>query len=229
MENKTGTYVKAILLTAVIVSLIFSISLLVPNAYARPGHVESGGPSNTSTTSIPQTTSTIPQSNSIGSNTPGAPNVSINITYSKTYTVILNGKISAGTNNTTIKWVNVTWGDGVKTANVILPVNHTYGSTGTFLITATAYQSNGQTNSAAVSALISTPSNSTTAPATTTILPVANTTTAPSSNASTVAPTTTLAQQSGSSGNSNTLLYVAIIIVVIIIILIAAWALMKKK
>lgn len=227
MGNKAGiSYAKAFLITAVIASLIFSVSLFIPNAYAKTAHVEPGGATNTSSTTIPQTTTTIPPSSAGGNSTvPGAPKINISVTYISGYTVQLNGTVKAGTNNTTISWLNVSWGDGVKSANVVLPINHTYPSTGTFLITATVFQSDNKTNSASVSADVNTGVNTTTLTSTSTILP---TNTSVSTVASTSVAATTVAQSAGSSGSSNTLLYVGIV-VVIIIILIIAWAMMGKK
>jgi len=226
MGNKVGiNYAKTMLITAIIASLIFSVALFIPNAYARTAVVEPGGVSNTSSTTIPQTTTTIPPSSAGGNSTvPGAPKINISVFYTKGYTVQLNGTVKAGTNNTTITWLNVSWGDGIKSANVVLPVNHTYTSTGTFLITATVFQSDNKTNSATVSADVNTGVNTTTVPSTSTILPTNTSVSTVAS--STVAATTSIA--AASAGSSNTLLYVGIV-VVIIIILIAAWAMMGKK
>lgn len=217
-----------LIIVAIMAVLAFSVYAYLPNSSAHgaavefaAGRVLPGGSSNTVTTTIPVTTSTIPPTNAIGSNIPGAPKISINITYTKAYTVVLRGSIRPGTNGTTINAINVSWGDNSWAYDATLPINHTYKSTGSFLITVTAFQTNKQTNAAVISALVRNTTNSTTTSASTTVLPAS--TSVITSVSTTVAPTTVV-QQSVSSGSNNTLLYVVGIVVLIIIVAVAYFA-----
>lgn len=234
METVRFGLASVLLIAAIAAVLALSVYAYIPSAQSHStqaiqfdgGKVESGGTSNRSTSTIPVTTSTIPPSKSTGNNTaPTAPKITIKVARTSTYNVVLNGTITPGSNSVTIKALNVTWGDNSRTNNAVLPLNHTYKSTGTFLITATVYQSDNQINSAVVSVLI----NGTTSATKTTVPSV---TTVPQTSArSTVATSiaaTTIAQQASSSSASSSLIYVAVIIVVIIIVIVV-WALTRKK
>jgi hypothetical protein len=234
MGNNGFKYTSMLIITAIVAVLAFSAYAFMPSAAHAPtavefkaGSVLPGGTSNRTSTSIPVTTSTIPQTSASGNSAvAGAPKLKINITYVKAYTVELNGNVSPGTANTTITALNISWGDGVRVSNVILPINHTYSSTGTFTITAEAFQSNNETNTAVVSALVNNTSPGTATTVPTTTVAVNSSTVSSSVNTTTAAPTTVAQASSGSSG--NTLLYVGIVVVVILILL-AAYFLMRKK
>ena len=58
--------------------------------------------------------------------------------------VTLNGNLNPGSPGVTIESVNVDWNDGNTTKSVDLPVDHQYSVPGTFTITITGNQSDGQ-------------------------------------------------------------------------------------
>ena len=58
--------------------------------------------------------------------------------------VTLNGNLNPGSPGVTIESVNVDWNDGNNTKSPDLPVHHQYSGPGTFTITITGNQSDGQ-------------------------------------------------------------------------------------
>ena len=58
--------------------------------------------------------------------------------------VTLNGNLNAGSQNITIQWVSVDWDDGSITKSSDLPVAHRYSGEGSYSVSVTGIQSDGQ-------------------------------------------------------------------------------------
>ena len=70
--------------------------------------------------------------------------------------VTINGVTTPGTSGTTITRVHWSWGDGYEEDHWF-PASHNYGNAGTYTVTVTAYQSNGQTAGGATIATVGDP------------------------------------------------------------------------
>ncbi len=84
-------------------------------------------------------------------------------------TVTVGGTSAAGTAGTAITRIGWDWGDGT-TGDHAVPDTHAYAGTGSYTITVTAYQSDGQSTTRSVTVFVSVPT--TTSPPTTTTPPV---------------------------------------------------------
>jgi PKD repeat protein len=82
-------------------------------------------------------------------------------------TVTVGGTAAAGTAGTTITRIAWDWGD-TTTEDHAVPNTHAYAATGTYTVTVTAYQSDGQSTSRTVRVPINGPTVTTTVPTTTT-------------------------------------------------------------
>ena len=113
----------------------FSVSATAQNSYGASGassNVNANIGSVTTTTSA--STTTIPQQPT------GNVDVTLNTPQINGYTVMVNG--AATTTSGTISTIQVNWGDGTTTTGWF-PFTHTYQSSGSFSLFATAQNSNG--------------------------------------------------------------------------------------
>ena len=85
------------------------------------------------------------------------------------FMVTVGGTSAAGTAGTAITRIGWDWGDGT-TGDHAVPDTHAYAGTGSYTITVTAYQSDGQSTTRSVTVFVSVPT--TTSPPTTTTPPV---------------------------------------------------------
>jgi PKD repeat protein len=83
------------------------------------------------------------------------------------YYVTMGGGVLPGTPGTTITHVTWEWGDGI-VENHAIPHSHTYTSIGTYTITVTAHQSDGQSTAKSQTVYVSGPTETTTTTTTTT-------------------------------------------------------------
>ena len=80
--------------------------------------------------------------------------------------VTVEGSVGPGTPGATISRVNWNWGDGVIEDHPV-PNTHTYAGIGSYTITVTAFQSDGQSTTKSMTIFVSGPTEATTAPTTT--------------------------------------------------------------
>jgi hypothetical protein len=81
------------------------------------------------------------------------------------YSVTVDGSVAPGTAGATITRVNWNWGDGVIEDHAV-PNTHTYAGIGSYTITVTAFQSDGQSTTRSMTVFVSGPTEATTVPTT---------------------------------------------------------------
>ncbi len=107
--------------------------------------------------------------------------------------VTVEGSVSPGTTGTTIARVTWDWGDGAVEDHPV-PNTHTYTGAGSYAITVTAFQSDGQTTTGSVTVFVGSPTEPTitATPTVATPTPAVTTTTVPATvTVATVTPTAT--------------------------------------
>ena len=120
-------------------------------------------PPTTIITSIPTTVVTsIPTTNPVSF----PPSLILYPTASpQSYLVTVEGSVGPGTSGATITRINWNWGDGVIEDHAV-PNSHTYAGIGSYTITVTAFQSDGQSTTRSMTVFVSGPTEATTAPTT---------------------------------------------------------------
>ncbi|MEN6341877.1 MAG: diadenylate cyclase [Methanospirillum sp.] len=114
-------------------------------------------------TTIPTTVPTTVSTTSPGSFPPSL--ILYPTALPQSYSVTVEGSVGPGTSGATITRINWNWGDGVIEDHAV-PNSHTYAGIGSYTITVTAFQSDGQSTTRSMTIFVSGPTEATTAPTT---------------------------------------------------------------